>query len=91
LYNGSHLLDAKVSGTYILKNGTKTIAELAFFDSYMDILYIPESVKYIGNAGLYNINYKNTHFKVVEGSYAEQYAIEHNYPYSYFNPSDIYG
>ncbi len=98
LYCGKCLLAAKVSGTYIIKDGTKTIGYAAFENSYISVCYIPESVEHIGFGGLGNKNGEHSHFKVVEGSYAEQHIIEtkKNYPhvgltYSYFNPSDIYG
>ncbi|MBR5515910.1 MAG: leucine-rich repeat domain-containing protein, partial [Clostridia bacterium] len=98
LYSGKCLIKAEVSGTYIIKDGTKTIGYAAFEDSYISVCYIPESVEHIPFGGLGNENGKYSHFKVVEGSYAEQHIIEikKNYPhvgltYSYFNPSDVYG
>ena len=83
-------------GTCIIRNGTKAISSCAFEDAVADVIYIPESVEFIGSGGLavYNHNsslYDEVLFKVVRGSYAEQYLMQTDYNFSYFDPAEIYG
>ena len=52
LYIGNHLIKAEdgVSGEYSIKDGTKTIADEAFYGCYsLTNVTIPDSVTYIGN------------------------------------------
>ena len=106
LYLENHLLNAAYEipiGTLIIKDGTKSIASCAFEDALIDVVYIPETVKYIGSYAFATKNHGyggllgDTIFAVVKGSYAEEYIIQENesiiydYEYCYFNPADIYG
>ena len=58
LYIGNHLIDAKdtVSGSFKIKNGTKCIAESAFYNcDNLTSLYVPGSVTSIGWLGCENL------------------------------------
>ncbi len=84
LYIGHHLIQAKsnnLSGSYAIKEDTKTIADSAFFGckSLTDIL-IPNRVERIGSNAFMNC----TALTVIYGyfnSYAETYANENGYPF----------
>ena len=58
LYIGDNLIavDGSVTGAYHVKPGTKTIASGAFAESGITDLFIPESVKGIGCAGIFSEN-----------------------------------
>lgn len=58
LYIGNHLIDAKdtISGSFKIKNGTKCIAESAFYNcDNLTSLYVPGSVTSIGWLGCENL------------------------------------
>ena len=58
LYIGNHLIDAKdtVPGSYQIKNGTKCIAESAFYNcNNLTSLYVPGSIASIGWLGCENL------------------------------------
>lgn len=84
LYIGHHLIQAKnknLSGSYAIKEDTKTIADSAFFGckSLTDI-FIPNHVESIGSNAFMNC----TALTVIYGyfnSYAESYANENGYPF----------
>ncbi len=57
LYIGNHLIKAKssISGNYVIKEGTKTIADRAFyFCGSFESITIPDSVTSIGEYAFYN-------------------------------------
>ncbi len=82
LYIGNHLITSnyEIEGDYIVKEGTKTICDLAFLGQYyLEEVAIPQSVSHIGSntfQGCYNLI-----LLVYKDSYARQYAIDNNILY----------
>ena len=92
LYLDGHLIGASTQiGTCIIKNGTKSIANYVFEDSYLDVVYIPETLKHIPYSGFYNSGSNKLYYYVVKGSYGEEFVKKYNCSYSYFDPAEIYG
>ena len=81
LYLDGHLIDSREPYTrenVFVKEGTKTIASWAFYDSYIDYVYIPESV--IGIYETFNPRSKPI-LVVYENSYAHEYANKYKFNY----------
>ncbi len=62
LYIGNHLIEAKsnVSGSYIIKYGTKTIADDAFIYANLSSITIPNTITSIGESAFYGISNLNS-------------------------------
>lgn len=81
LYIGNHLIEAKetLSGTYIVKSGTRSIVERAFMNcDYLTGLVLPNSLKSMGEStfSIYNSTLRDVYFM---GTEAEWTAIEKDY------------
>ncbi len=83
LYIGNYLIKAKdtISGEYEIKDGTKIIAENAFYDCNMlTSISIPDSVTSIGESAF---GYKkDLIFTVVYDSHAYQYVKDNGFKYT---------
>ena len=82
LYIGNHLIKAttSISGDYLVKSGTKTIAGRAFSGcTGLTSVTIPDSVTSIGGSAFNNCN--NIYLLFYKNSFAEQYAIDNSLNY----------
>ncbi|MBR5515636.1 MAG: leucine-rich repeat domain-containing protein, partial [Clostridia bacterium] len=94
LYLDGHLIYAPPflnKSSVIIKNGTKSISNFVFYEADISVVFIPQSVTYMAPSAFGDVYAPYPFLQVVKGSYAEEYAIEWEIPYGYYNPSDIYG
>lgn len=84
LYIGNCLIkvDASLEGNYSIKSGTTLVADYAFYENYIDVLTVPDSVERIGHdafGGINFIDYRGTedqwgNIAVSDGNYSLEYA-----------------
>ena len=78
----------KTASTYTIPSSVKTIGGGAFYGcTSLKSIYIPASVTEFGRVEYGTAFERTTTFKVIEGSYAHQWAIENEQPYTLFSVS----
>ncbi len=89
LYIGKHLISAEetLSGEYVIKDGTATIANRAFYGTYITSVSFPESLKHIGADSfsccrLEKVALNNGLLSIGGGAFAGNYIKEILIPYS---------